>query len=194
MLIMEFYNLIGFEGYYTINKDGVIKSVERYINRGPNRNPQLAKERIIKNQLNWQGYLTVDLIKDGVKKKHAVHRLVGLMFVPNPENLPILNHKDGIKLNISIENLEWCTFSHNNQHAFDIGLKRGKATQKSGADNHNSKTVYQYDREKIFIKTFVNATEAASALGVSRGAVKSCARRERNTCAGFILSYEKLTA
>lgn len=79
---------------------------------------------IIAFYINVNGYKTVTLYKDGVGKSQRVHRLVAEAFVPNPENKRCVNHKDGDKLNNSADNLEWCTSSENNAHAYRMGLKR----------------------------------------------------------------------
>lgn len=55
-----------------------------------------------------------------------IHRLVAEAFIPNPNNYPVVNHKDGNKLNNVYTNLEWCSYSHNNQHAIDTGLRKPK--------------------------------------------------------------------
>ena len=69
------------------------------------------------------GYLMYDLRFGKIRKNAFAHRLVAESFIPNPDNLPIVNHKDGNKLNNTIDNLEWATYSENNNHAFNTGLK-----------------------------------------------------------------------
>ena len=66
------------------------------------------------------GYYTVYV--DG--KNRLLHRLLAEVFIANPDNLPCINHKDGNKLNNDLNNLEWCTYSHNNKHAYKTGLKK----------------------------------------------------------------------
>lgn len=82
------------------------------------------KERYIKDFTNPAGYHYVDLFLDGEKVREAVHRLVGLSFIPNPENKPIINHKDGNKGNNWDWNLEWATYRENNLHAYQTGLHK----------------------------------------------------------------------
>lgn len=71
-----------------------------------------------------QGYYTVALTKNGNPKSHLLHVLLAKAFIPNPENKPVVNHKDGNKINNSLDNLEWVTYKENNEHAYAIGLKK----------------------------------------------------------------------
>ena len=80
-------------------------------------------ERIIKPEVNNKGYLRVCLYKDKVRKKVYVHRIVAELFLPNPNNNPEVNHKDGNPLNNHVSNLEWVTHSANLKHAVAIGLQ-----------------------------------------------------------------------
>lgn len=74
---------------------------------------------------NRGGYPIVGVIINGKNKIVRLHRLIALQFIPNPLNLPQVNHINGIKSDYSIKNLEWCTPHSNVQHAYDIGLKKG---------------------------------------------------------------------
>lgn len=78
--------------------------------------------RFLKNSKNNSGYYTCKLYKDGVVHYNLVHRLVAELYIPNPDNKPCVNHKDGDKENNSVSNLEWCTYSENNEHSKEIGL------------------------------------------------------------------------
>jgi len=81
-----------------------------------------------------QNYAKVMLCKNNKSKSFNVHRLVLIAFTPNPENKPCCNHKDGNKLNNEINNLEWCTYSENNKHAYQTGLM-----DRSGEKNASAK-------------------------------------------------------
>ena len=72
------------------------------------------------------GYKQVRLCKNSKSKLWKVHILIAKAFIENPSKFPIINHIDGDKLNNDISNLEWCSFSHNIQHAYDNGLKKIK--------------------------------------------------------------------
>lgn len=115
--------------------------------------------------------MCVWLSKNNKGKTFTIHRLVAKCFIPNPENLPVINHKDGIKFNNYFENLEPCTYIQNNQHAVKMGLK------KSGAQNYNSKLTEEQIREirKFCVKGNhkFGATAFARKFGVSQMTILS---------------------
>ena len=85
----------------------------------------IKKGKILKPFKTKKGYLRCDLRVNGKRKNVAVHRFVALAFIPNIENKPQINHKDGNKENNRVENLEWCSNSENQLHAFKNGLQKG---------------------------------------------------------------------
>ena len=97
----------GYEGLYQISNKGRVKSL------GNNKN---RKEKILSCKPNNKGYLRVNLYKNGKKKHFSVHRLVAIAFIPNPNNLLEVNHKDENKENNHVKNLEWCTSEYNNNY------------------------------------------------------------------------------
>lgn len=97
------------------------------------------------------GYQRIVLMKDAVKKRYMCHRLVALTFIPNPNNLPQVNHIDGVRNNNCVENLEWCTQSQNERHSVDI-------LGKSMKGKTNSKPVYCIELKKPF-KSMKQAVE-----------------------------------
>lgn len=106
----------GFEGCYQISSNGRIKSLERtVIHKG---SPSKRKGRILKVRKDGKGYHQYGLYKDGKAFYLRAHRLVALHFIPNPENLPQVNHKDENKDNNKVSNLEWCTNLYNMQYSF----------------------------------------------------------------------------
>lgn len=113
-----------YEGYYQISNLGRVKSLQREVN---NRwgGISVRKERILtitnNGKIGKRRYVTVILWKEHKFKTFLLHRLLGIHFIPNPENYPVLNHKDHNSFNNSLDNLEWTTQSQNVQHAFDAG-------------------------------------------------------------------------
>lgn len=83
------------------------------------------------------GYWVVNLTNGNRKKQEFVHRLIAKAFIPNPNNYPIINHKDEDKLNNSIDNLEWCTYSYNTNYG-EVNKRRGEAVRKAQLGTHHS--------------------------------------------------------
>lgn len=128
----------------------IIKGYEDYQISNYSRVKSLKwnKERIMKQRI-WCGYSIVQLTKKGIDKTFKVHRLVAEAFIPNPENKPQVNHKDGNKLNNNVDNLEWCTNSENIKHAYKTGLEK----KKFGKDNPFYGTTHSKEKMKQIIET-----------------------------------------
>ena len=104
--------IIDYRGLYQVSNFGRIKSLEN-----KNYRNQYKKEFIIsQHKDNDNRYMRINLYKDGKLRKFRVHRLVAEMFIPNPNNLPEVNHIDENKFNNCVDNLEWCTSSKNVNH------------------------------------------------------------------------------
>lgn len=104
----EWKDIKGYEGIYQISNKGRVKSLNRIDLRGNKVN-----EKIREGTIDNTGYKIISLSKNGKEKKYSIHRLVAQAFLPNPNNLPVVNHKDENKLNNNVENLEWCTQEYN---------------------------------------------------------------------------------
>ena len=104
-----------YEGLYQVNELGDVKSLRRKARvRGGFRT---VPERILKQSCLKSGYKQVVLCKDLTYAKLLVHRLVAEAFIPNPDNLPCINHKDGNPANNKVDNLEWCTHKYNSNYS-----------------------------------------------------------------------------
>jgi len=103
--------ILGYEERYSITQDGKIWSFPR----------KYCKGKWLKPARDELGYLSITLCKNNQPKGFSVHRLVAQTFIPNPENKPEVNHKDCNPSNNNLENLEWCTYKENSQHASRMG-------------------------------------------------------------------------
>ena len=144
---------------------------------------------------SWGKYLTVKFFVDGKRRSRSVHQLVATAHIPNPENKKCVNHKFGDKFDNRAISLEWSTYSENNQHAYDTGLKLYRPMHnkgKFGKDHNRSKTVYQYDLNKNFIASFGSISEAYRITKIHFCGISNCAIGKLKTSHGFIWSYNPM--
>lgn len=179
--------MVGYEGKYEVSNLGRVRSLN-YLRTG--------KAKLLKQQLDKHGYKRVGLYEDGKAKSLLVHRLVAMAFLPNPNNLPMVNHKDENKTNNNVSNLEWCTVSYNNNYGTRnerVGKKtRKQMTGKKGKDAPRSKPILMYDKEGNFIKRFDSTADANEYFGKDRccSGINDCLRGRNKTAYGFIFKYE----
>ena len=160
----------GYEGLYQISNLGQVKSLARPIN---NFNQCCGKDKILKGGIK-RGYRQVILLKDKKRKYASVHRLVAEAFLPNPRNLPIINHKDENKLNNKVDNLEWCTVKYNTNYGNCVA-KRAESKKKA---------VYAIDK-KGNITYYKSITDAAKALNVNPFHIYGCCDKNNLTAYGY---------
>ena len=161
----------GYEGLYQVSNMGKIKSLK--FSHG-------NKEKILKGNKEKFGYLVVTLYKNKGRKNFKIHRLVAETFIPNPKNLPQVNHIDGNKQNNRIDNLEWCTAKENTNHAHKTGL----------ANNDNSKIkVKQYDLNGNFIREWDSITDIEKSLNIDKSSVVKVCKHKRNQAGGYVWKY-----
>lgn len=166
----EWRAIKGWEDYYEVSNMGRVRSVGRVVKRG--NDAYSVKSRIIKIGMKN----TICLCKDGKPEYHLIHRLVAEAFIPNPENLPIINHKDENPLNNRADNLEWCTYSYNNSYN-DLRIRAAEKFRKP---------VLQYSKDGKFIREWSHAREAADTLGLSKRAIYECCAGRSKSSGGYI--------
>ena len=112
----------GYEGLYQVSNLGRVKSLERYVIRKNNKGRQLIHKKILVSCVNTHGYMSLSLSKNNKGVNHRVHRLVATAFIPKVDNKNIINHKNGIKTDNNVNNIEWASYSDNLLHAYKTGL------------------------------------------------------------------------
>ena len=163
--------VVGYEGHYQVSNFGRVKSIK------------FGKEIILKQKIK-DGYYYVGLSKNGIVKNYFVHRLVAEAFIPNPNNLPQVNHKDENKLNNSVDNLEWCDAKYNRNYG-----TINERLSKSQINGKCSKIVIQYNLDGTFVREWPSAMECGR-NGYNNGHVAACCRGEQKTHKGFIWRYK----
>lgn len=109
----------GYEGKYQVSNFGNVRSL-MYHNA-----KEIKRISLLKPATDGSGYFRCALSKNNILTTFKVHRLVAQAFIPNPNNYPQINHIDGNKKNNRVENLEWCTNSMNQIHAYSNNLNQG---------------------------------------------------------------------
>lgn len=169
-----FLSVPGYEGLYEVSNLGNIKS--------------LRSGKLLKQASDKVGYKLVCLTKDGKSRGYGVHRLVALAFLPNPENLPEVNHKDETHDNNCVENLEWISKKGNRNY----GTYRERMSKSLKEAGTNNKSISAYDKKTlVFVKSYDSITEAEKELGLSRGAIGQALSGRIKTSAGYIWKYNK---
>lgn len=161
----------GYEGYEVSNL-GRVRSTDRKIIYKDGRT-RMQKGRMLRPEICKNGYLYVNLGRKGRAK--TVHRLVAKAFLPNPDNLPCVNHKDENKANPRLENLEFCSYKHNN----NWGTKNAR----------RAKPIMQLDKNNQKIKIWESAAAVERELGINHGHIGSCCNGNRKTAGGYRWEY-----
>lgn len=182
----EWRDIEGYEGLYKVSSLGRIMSVGRTFRTGKNGTRLcVLSDSIKKTVVNNKGYLRVSLNKNGKLKSFLVHRLVAQAFIPNPDNLPEVNHKNEIKFCNEVSNLEWCTTKYNINYNYNYSIARQKTIE------NRRKTIIQLSLNNEFIKEWKSVHSAAKELGLSQGNISSCLLGLRNKCGNFKWKYNE---
>lgn len=165
-----------YEGLYQISDQGRVKSL--------NYN-HTNTERILKPAKRKDGYLIINLHKEGKMKTYLVHRLVAKAFIPNNNLFKIdINHKDEDKTNNNASNLEWCTRAENNNYG-----TRNERSAKAQINGIRSKAVIQYTLAGKPIALFPSVMEIERRLGFSNGNIAKCCNGKYKTAYKYIWRY-----
>lgn len=175
----------GFENKYKVSNLGRVKSI--FIYSDNNAIKRFRREKILHKIKKSIGYEQVTLSKNNTQGIYLVHRIVLSAFLENKENKPQVNHKNGIKNDNRLENLEWCNASENGLHSYRVlGRVRIK---RFGKDNHRSKKVIQKTSNGEVVKIWESMNEAHRELNYDSGCICRCCKGESKEHKGFKWEY-----
>jgi len=172
----KFYPIIGYEDLYSISKKGDILAHSWEVVR-PTKGSFLKRERLLTQFLNHKGYPCISLRLNGKNKTYSIHRLLAIQFIPNIHGKPSVNHKNGIKTDNRVNNLEWCTAKENSEHALLNGLYKSEKPIALVSNNGN------------VIKKFTSIHSASRHTGYSVSGVHQIASGITKNPASLIFIY-----
>ena len=172
----EWRPIQGYEGKYEVSNYGSVRSIDHTVRNG--HGYRVVRGRVLKTDITCNGYEMLRLGKNG--KHKAVHRLVANAFIPNPNNLPDVNHKDENKSNNLYTNLEWCNHSYNALYGTcQERLRKYKNTPVLMVDKKSGEVLGLYESMKI----------AMEKTGVNKVTISAVCRGIRKTGGGYIWKY-----
>ena len=194
-IIEEWRPIEGYEDKYEVSSYGKVKSLRNKYGT--------YREKILKFGKRQDGYLYVNLCKEGKIKTCLVHRLVCQAFLENPNNYTCVNHKDENPSNNCVDNLEWCTYQYNNTYGTVVQRRVAHTDYKAiaakidykaiGRKNAEklSRQVYQYDKNEKLVAIWKSVNEAGR-NGFNSSHVSNCCLGKRKSHKGYIWSYTEL--
>lgn len=172
---MQWREIKNTDGKYLISDDGKVFSA--------------ISNRILKTQISNVGYERIELCFTDRTRKEFVHRLVAEAFIPNPNNYPVVNHKDENPLNNRVENLEWCTYKYNTNYGNCLIKMSKNHNYKSGADNVKSKRVFQFTLNGELVAEYGSTYEAQRKTGMNSKSIAKACTGILKQYAGYLWSY-----
>jgi hypothetical protein len=179
----EWKSVQDYESCYEISNLGRVKSLSRIL-----KNNQFKKELIRTGGIDNKGYYSIILSKDGKNKRMAIHRLIALHFIDNPEDKCCINHIDGNRVNNSLSNLEWVTLTENARHAYDTGLINHESLRERGvlaSEKRRIKTE-QYSKDNNLIAVYNSFKEASDSTGIARESISAVCKGKYKTAGGYL--------
>lgn len=172
----------GYEDLYEVSNLGRVKSLSKFHCTSKNHSSlgYWSKEKILKPIKNYRGALRVILVINGKKSAFYIHRLVAEAFIPNPDNLSQVNHKDENVKNNKVDNLEWCTAQYNSNY----GNRNNKILK------HIKKPILQYNLDGKFIKEYESITQANKETHIPISSISACCVGQRKKTNGYIFKFK----
>lgn len=158
---------------------GRVRTLDKVVSS--EKRTQFVKRRVLKQSYCSSGYLQVGVSIDGKRVTKLVHRLIAQAFIPNPEELPQINHKDSDPTNNNVSNLEWCTPKYNSQYREKYGVSRMEVA---------GKPVFAINLSTLEVTHFQSQSEAGQALGASTGSINMVIKGSRNQAGGYLFKED----
>jgi hypothetical protein len=174
--IEVFKDVKGYEGLYQVSNFGRVKSCERMVNHY--KGNRIVREKIL-IQIIHKGYNIVNLAKSNSIKTYRVHRLVAETFIDRDDFTLEVNHINGQKNDNRLINLEWCSRSYNQKHAYDNGLQKP----------YNKRGILMIDKNGKIVNQFDSITEAESVTNLCHSNISKVCNGKRNFVGGFNFKY-----
>lgn len=168
---IEWRDCAGYEGIYQVNRNGEVRSCQK------------GKWHLLSVGVSRHGYRHVSFHKNGKRKNLRCNRLVAEAFIPNPYNLPYVNHKDENPSNDNVENLEWCTCEYNNNY--------GTLKDRQSKNNPKNRPVCMFDVDGTFIREFYNINDAAKFVDGAHTCILRCCNNKVFCYKGYIWRYKE---
>lgn len=162
-----FKDIPNYEGLYQVSNKGNVKSI-------------ISNNKILKPKITSKGYLSVKLYKGGQKKDFLAHRLVAEAFIPNPQSLYTVNHKNEIKTDNRVENLEWMSIYDNNRYG----------THDERMAKSLCLPILQYDLNGNFIKEWDSIKSVEEEKGFRNSHISECCSGKQKTSYGYVWKYK----
>jgi hypothetical protein len=174
------------KGSYQVSNFGRVKSLDRLVEceGGRFENRKGCEMKLYLDDRKGAGYVYVSL--KSFKKRVSVHKLVAEAFLPNLQNLPLVNHKDGNKKNNCVNNLEWCSVSQNIRHAHSLGLIHSPKS----SSHSSARKIHQFNLDGSFIMTWNCITDAEKALNIDGSNISANANNKAKSAGGFIWKFK----
>ena len=196
--------VVGFEGFYEISNNGLVRTVERQAFFG--KRNCFVRSKIRKLSINAKGYYYVRLSNGEKQRNVLIHKALMEAFVPNPESKPYIDHTNTIKTDNRLENLRWVTSKENTQNPLtikhitdscsteDCKTKQRNTKKRLSSNNYNPKKVFKYSLDGILLAEYESQAEAVKALGLNRnviGNIKVALNNNHRSAYGFMWTTYK---